>query len=195
VDKTDFFEMYVKAHASIFTEKTIKNAFKATGIHPFNPGYVLDDLLSTPSPPSTIDGEPISSPWNSGTPLTIRQLEKQVSVINSVIQDKEDHTMPLEKISKATRHLMAKSVLMETRVAELESTVQFLNKKKHRSKARLQIGGVVSVEEAQDRIERADLAIQIATEQRRQRAAPTCSLCHQLGHKRNACPSIQVTSN
>ena len=103
--------------------------------------------------------------------------------------------MPLEKISKTTRHLMAKSVILETRVAELESTVQFLNKKKRRLKAQLQVSGVVNAEEAQDRIERADLAAQIATEQRRKRAAPTCGLCHQLGHRRNHCPTIQVASN
>ena len=91
---------------------------------------MLNNLILTRSLLSTVDGEPISSLWNLGTPLIIRQLEKQVSVVNTVIQDEEDYTMPLKKISKATRHLMAKSVLMETRLVKLESTVQFLNKKK-----------------------------------------------------------------
>ena len=112
-----------------------------------------------------------------------------------MIQDERDHTIPLKKILKATRHLIAKSVLIETRLAELKSTVQFLNKKKHQTKAQLQVSGVVSAENAQDMIERANLAIQIATEQYRKRAPPTCSLCRQLGHKRNTCPSIRVASN
>jgi DDE superfamily endonuclease len=195
VDKTDFLAMYIQAHTKIFTKDIIKNAFKATGIYPFNPGYVLDTLITTPSLPSTGNGMPTSSPWNSSTPLTLQQLEKQVKVVDSAIKEDQDYIEPLKKIVKATAHLMTKVALMDTRITDLEGTMQHLNKKQRRSKAQLQAGGVLSVEEAQDMIEQAELATQIAAEQRSQRAAPTCSLCHQLGHRRNYCPTIQVASN
>jgi hypothetical protein len=197
VDKTDFLAMYVQAHAKIFTESTIKNAFKATGIHPFNPEYVLDDLMSTPSPPTTTNRDEIaSSPWASNTPLTLRQLQKQVRIVDSAIQEEKDYVEPLKKISKTTSHLMTKVVLMDARIADLEDTVQHLNKKQRRSKAQLQAKeDALNVEEAQDMIERAELATQIAAEQRRKRSAPTCSLCHQSGHRRNHCSTTQVASN
>jgi hypothetical protein len=57
VDKTDFLAMYHQARVSIFLEKTIKNAFKATGITPFDPEYVLSKLVATPSPPGLSHGQ------------------------------------------------------------------------------------------------------------------------------------------
>src|SRR4051794_18637947 len=71
VDKPDFLEMYIQARALIFSEKTIKNAFKATGIVPFNPDNVLSKLIATPLPPESSHGQ--ESPiWTSETPKTIR---------------------------------------------------------------------------------------------------------------------------
>jgi hypothetical protein len=197
VNKTDFLAMYVQAHAKVFTKKTIKNVFKVIEIHSFNPRYVLDDLITSTPPLSNIANNAFgSSPWNFGTPLTLRQLEKQVKVVDSVIMEEGDHVKPLKKISKVTSHLMTKVIILDTRIVELEDTVKHLNKKQSRLKAQLQVeDNVLSVEEAQDMIKRAELATQIAAEQRGKRAAPTCGLCHQLGHRRNHCPTIQVASN
>jgi hypothetical protein len=78
---------------------------------------------------------PTSSPWNSGTPLTLRQLKKQVKVVDSVIKEDQDYIEPLKKIAKATGYLMTKVALMDTRITDLEGTMQHLNKKQRRSKA------------------------------------------------------------
>jgi hypothetical protein len=53
----------------------------------------------------------------------------------------------------------------------------------------------LSVEEAQDMIVQADLVVQIVTEKRnqqlKQRAPPTCELCHQIGHIRIYCLTLE----
>ena len=97
--------MYIQAHTKIFTKDIIKNAFKVTGIYPFNPGYVLDTLITTPLPLSTRNGMPTSLPWNSSTPLTLRQLKKQVKVVDSAIKEDQDYIEPL------TAHLTTKGAL------------------------------------------------------------------------------------
>ena len=41
----------------IFSERTIKNAFKKAEIIPFNPDHVLSKLVVTPSPPRSPHGQ------------------------------------------------------------------------------------------------------------------------------------------
>jgi hypothetical protein len=90
--------------------------------------------------------------------------------------------------------MTARVTLLEHRMAELEDSVEYHKKKKRQSAARLQTGSVLTVEEAQDLIVQADLAVEVATEERsqqpRQRAPPTCSLCHEIRHIRTYCPTL-----
>jgi hypothetical protein len=53
IDKADFLTMYTQARNTIFLESTIRNSFKATGIILYNPEYVLSQLISRPTLPST----------------------------------------------------------------------------------------------------------------------------------------------
>jgi DDE superfamily endonuclease. len=53
IDKFDFLEVYPKARTLAFTLATIKSAFRATGLIPFNPEEVLGRFtiqLRTPTP-------------------------------------------------------------------------------------------------------------------------------------------------
>jgi DDE superfamily endonuclease len=196
VDKPDFLAMYHQARASIFSEKTIKNAFKATGIVPFDPEYVLSKLVATPSPPGSPHGQnQESSPiWTSETPKTVHQVAQQEQLIREAIQRaSQSPTEAITKLAKAARQTLVQATLNERHILELQNTIEHLNKKKRRSKARLQIEPGMSVGEAQERIVRADLLAEIAAEARSQqpesRAPSTCSICHQIGHNRRRCSS------
>jgi hypothetical protein len=196
VDKADFLAMYHQARASIFSEKTIQNAFKATGIVPFNPEYVLSKLLATPSPPGSSHGQnqgpsPI---WVSETPKTVHQVAKQEQLIREALQRaSQSPTEAITKLAKATRQTLIQATLNQRHIAELQSTIEHQNKKKRQSTARLPIEPGMSVEEAQDMIVRSDLLAEIAAEASSQlpksRATPKCSICHQIGHNRRRCPS------
>jgi hypothetical protein len=199
IDKADFLAMYCEAHQSIFTESTIKNSFKATGLVPFNPEIVLSKLIATPSPspPGTSHGEGQgSSPiWISETPKTQYQLAKQSELIRITLQRaSQSPTAAIEKLTKGYGQLMAKSVIHEHRIMELEQTVEHLNKKKKRkSRTRLQSGGVLNVGDAQEMIRQADLAAQTEAQEPRSRAPSTCSNCHQIGHNRTRCTIVQYS--
>lgn len=86
IDKADFLTMYHQAHRSIFSASTIRNSFKATGLVPYNPQYVLSQLIATPSPPGTSHGQESSPNWTSETPKTQHQLAKQSELIKAILQ-------------------------------------------------------------------------------------------------------------
>ena len=196
VDKADFLAMYHQARTSIFSENTIKNAFKATGIVPFNPESVLSKLIRTPSPPGSSHGQNQgSSPvWVSETPKTVHQVAKQERLIREALQRaSQSPTEAISKLAKAARQTLVQATLNERHILELQSTIEHQEKKRRQSKARLKIKPGMSVEEAQEMIVRADLLAEIAAEAASQpsssRAPRTCSNCHQIGHDRRRCPS------
>src|ERR1700744_3146095 len=86
VDKADFLAMYHQARATIFSERTIKNAFKGAGIVPFNPDYFLSKLVATPSPLGSSHGQNQSPLWISETPKTLHQVAKQEQLIKEALQ-------------------------------------------------------------------------------------------------------------
>ncbi|KAM4066302.1 DDE superfamily endonuclease [Hirsutella rhossiliensis] len=85
IDKTDFLVLYHQAHRITFTEKTIKNAFKAVGTVPYDPQRVLSRLnVRTPSPllqPTTLDPQGSGSQLLPKTPHNITELEAQVKAL------------------------------------------------------------------------------------------------------------------
>lgn len=46
VDKTNFMEVYAKAHIRAFTEANIKAAFAKTGVVPFNPNVISEQTMA-----------------------------------------------------------------------------------------------------------------------------------------------------
>jgi hypothetical protein len=105
----------------------------------------------------------------------------------------------IKKLSKSYRQVIAKVVLLKSRITELEGTVAHLNKKKRRSKARLPVPGTESltVERAQDLIARKQAIEQARqdSQPQRSRAPRTCSNCHQIGHYRTRCHLYTVSSS
>ncbi|KAL1983171.1 hypothetical protein VTN96DRAFT_421 [Rasamsonia emersonii] len=73
IDKLDFLEAYPKAHTEAFKSENIKNGFAATGLVPFQPDRVLQQLniqLKTPTPPGSRAGT-IPTNWVPETPHNI----------------------------------------------------------------------------------------------------------------------------
>jgi hypothetical protein len=78
ITKLEFLAYIQQIRTQAFKESTVKSAFKKTGIHPFNPQVVLQEIADcmpqhTPSPPPH---QPSSSVFS--TPVTLRHAEKQL---------------------------------------------------------------------------------------------------------------------
>ena len=82
IKKRDFFPIFWNAYGKAFNEKNISSAWLKTGIWPFNPQIVLDNLPARRmrTPPSMNSMDPIcSSPLAEPiTPTRSRKLRKQV---------------------------------------------------------------------------------------------------------------------
>jgi hypothetical protein len=188
--------MYQQARTTIHSERNILSGFRATGLIPFNPDYVLSQLPElTPSPPSSSHGLPqISSPWTSETPRNLVELAKQTQLVQASIQRlSQSPTQPLAKVVRGCQLAMSGAVLLEQENRELRATIAHLQKKKKQSRTQLQHGGVLQVQEAQNIIRTREEAIQEEITQPRQRAPPTCSGCHIQGHTIRTCKNIQTS--
>ncbi len=79
ITKDDFLEVYYPAHEVAITQKNVISGFAATGLVPFNPQRVLENLppIRTPSPPPGSQ----ESIWDSKTPQTLLEVHRQARYI------------------------------------------------------------------------------------------------------------------
>ena len=99
IDKPDFLVLYYQTHQITFTEKTIKNAFEATGIVPFNAQKVLSWLMvKTPSSqlqPQTLEPQ---SQLPLVTPPNITELDAQVKAFQQhCMRVADNHSSPTDQ--------------------------------------------------------------------------------------------------
>lgn len=62
VDKTNFISLYGKAHRKALTLETIRTAFRKTGIWPFNPKVVTQDMMAPSLETSSLGQLPLPQP-------------------------------------------------------------------------------------------------------------------------------------
>ena len=107
IDKADFLGMYKIARTQIFSKRTIKSGFRATGLIPFNPERVLSSLTitKTPSPPSTSHGQQLS-PWTSETPRNLAELAKQAQLVQETLEC-QSHSQSYRASIQASQGLSA----------------------------------------------------------------------------------------
>ena len=93
-----------------------------------------------------------SSIWTSETPRTVRQVAQQEQLIKEAIQRAlQSPTEAISKLAKACSQNLVPTTLNQRQIAELQSTIQQLNKKKRRTKAKVQVETGMAVEDVQER--------------------------------------------
>jgi hypothetical protein len=74
ITKEEFLPAFFTAHRQTMTTETISSGFRATGLAPFDPKRVLENLgpviKATPSPRSS------QTSWNPQTPKTLPQIKR-----------------------------------------------------------------------------------------------------------------------
>ncbi|KAM4062004.1 DDE superfamily endonuclease [Hirsutella rhossiliensis] len=155
IDKTDFLVLYHQAHRITFTEKTIKNAFEAVGIVPYNP---QKDTKSSTSAnyPRPLDfsrekhgaGRPLlCAPYNpqgSGsqrlakTPHNITELEAQAKALQKQVA--------VRYLVKGCQMAMHGAALLSEENERLRSENQRQRRKRDMRRSYVAHGGVLAVE-------------------------------------------------
>ena len=129
VDKADFLTMYMQARGTTFSEQNITSGFRAAGLIPWNPEYVLEQLPD-PTPPSSSHGLPVLSSWTSETPRNVEQLTQQIQLIQtSLDRSSQSPTEPLAKVVKGCQLAMTGAILLEQENKELRASLVRLQEK------------------------------------------------------------------
>jgi hypothetical protein len=89
-------------------------------------------------------------------------------------------------------------VLMRAELKDLRTANKVLSKRQRAKKTRLQAGGSLSIQEAEDLIAEKDVGEQLKVEtsrsSRRAKGARLCSVCSMAGHNARTCQVVVVTS-
>ncbi|KAM9873287.1 transposase [Verticillium dahliae] len=152
ISKIEFLACIQGVRTQAFKKSTILSAFKKTGIYPFNPLPILQQLQErqaqrTPTPPPSSQGS--SSKFS--TPVTLRQIHKVASKVTEGLQEEEaldrstvaniDRFMK-GAISLATELIQTKRDLARTRYAE-----QLARQRRAGKNTQLRTGGVLTVDQ------------------------------------------------
>ena len=197
IDKEDFLSLYPEAREMVFTTNNICSGFAGAGLKPLNQERVLTKItfqLRTPTPPLLVEGS-ISSAFQ--TPQNTRQLDRKVqSLQNSLSAKRKLSSSPIahiQHLEKAAQIAMHTNHLLQQEIKNLRAENKRKYKKKIRRRALLGNDILLSVQEAQNRIQQLDTQLNEQPEQStpipRRRAPQRYSGCGIAGHTIRNCPS------
>ena len=198
IDKRMFLDIYKIACLKALTAANVISGFATTGLIPYKPERVLDNLhfqLHTPTPPSESSGSDESS-WTAETPKTAKDLRKQSMMIEQMWKERtksppSPEQSAFNQVVKACNIAMQSTLLLQQKNNELRA--RHNQYKRHRDTGRtyIQNGGILTAEEAQRCIQESQRYISIPEEEDRprKRAALKCTSCGVQGHTRVSCNS------
>jgi hypothetical protein len=196
VDKLDFLWIYNKIRLTALSDQNIKAGFQATGLIPFNPERVLSNLtvVRTPSPPGTsVDGGALRT---AETPRTTEQLQQQARLVRDLLrrQSQSPTSLAISQLVKGCQLAMQSATILAEENVKLRASSQRQRRKRQQRRQYIAQGGVLQAQEGQARVTEAERSVQESdqggTAHTRTRAPPTCSKCHEQGHRRNQCRAI-----
>jgi len=193
VDKEEFLSIYPRVRRIVFIEKNIQSGFQATGLIPPCPDRVLSHLtvVRTPSPPgAAVDAE---ATWTAETPHTTQQLEKQARLLQNRLQKSSQSptSVAFAQLVKGCQLAMNSVTLLVEENRRLRVTNRRWRQRQDRRRQYIATGGALEADQGRALAATAHLALAEAADAgstpARQRAPPTCSKCHEQGHRRTQC--------
>ena len=157
ITKVEFLPAFHTAYQQAITAETILAGFAATGLVPFNPERVLQNLdamiQSTPSP---LKGS--QSSWESKTPKTFPEIKKQAALIQkerrkrrrSLASPSDQHFARLLKGFETAVH--DRAILMAEN-ASLRAENQYQKQRRARHKGNIQKGGSLTIQEGLEMVQ------------------------------------------
>ena len=206
IDKKAFIASFAKVFEPAFSKANIQSSFRATGLVPYNPLLVLSKLEikpRTPTPPA-----PGTTQWNPKTPSNATEVEAQSTLIRDRIQRHQGSSPTpilemVEQLRKGTEMILHSQTLLAARVLQLEASNRTASERKSRKRKRIQAGGDLSKEQAEDIITQLDVGAQVEEETREGRARTGagkqrkrhCKRCGEAGHNSRTCEKDTVEAS
>jgi hypothetical protein len=192
IDKQDFLQIYLSIRDTVLSEQNIQAGFRAAGLVPACPERVLSSLtvVRTPSPPGTAADAEVA--WTSETPHTVAQLERQVQLIQARLarQSQSPTSQAIRQLVKGCQLAMNSATILVEENRKLRQASQRRQRKDQQRRQYIACGGALRAEEGQllaAEAQRVHQQVEQAGQPSRPRAPPTCSKCHEQGHKRTQC--------
>jgi hypothetical protein len=201
ITKEDFFPAFQTAFQEAITPENIQGGFRGAGIVPFSPEKVLEGLGINGSRPTTAQSRPQSArSWQPQTPSNATEATSQSTFIkNRLSQHQGSSPTPIidaiDQFARGSVVIMHEVALLRARVTELESANERLSKRRRLKKKRLQAGGSLSVQEAEDIIGSrssggdlgGDLGRNGPGEGSDRKSLRRCGKCGEPGHNTRTC--------
>ena len=208
ITKDDFLAAYLEAHNASMTVKNIQSGFRATGLAPYDPESVierLDPKPITPSPPASRPST--ANSWVTKTPQTSYDIVQQSTTIKNKIAEHQNssptHMYTLvDAQARGLSRMAHELVLLRAEIKEVRAANEVLSKRRRAKKTRLQQGGSLSFQEAEDLVAKNEVNIQTKEEIGRTKVCTIsykprvrrCRACGNTGHNTRTCETIIVIS-
>jgi hypothetical protein len=205
IDKIDFLTAFPQARTVAYKAQTIRNSFAATGLVPFNPDRVIQQLdiqLKTPTPPPSRSSNIQSSCLQ--TPQNIHQFVRQSTTIKRRINERTGSPnqvidQAIMRMSKAYETSINDLLLVRKENQDLRAAHEKEKQKREKSKKQISIEQGITREEAQALVQSEIEASQTVTAAPAEPGLPAsqgvvrrqfrCSGCNIEGHRINRCPN------
>jgi hypothetical protein len=203
IDKIDFLTAFPQARTVAYKAQTIRNSFAATGLVPFNPDRVIQQLniqLKTPTPPPSRSSNTQSSCLQ--TPQNIRQFVRQSTTIKRRISERTGSPnqvidQAIMRMSKAYETTVNDLLLVRKENHDLRAAHEKEKQKRQKSKKQISVEQGITREEAQALVQGQVEASQAVTTTPAEPGLPAsqgvvrrqfrCSGCGVMGHRINQC--------
>ena len=125
MNKRQFYTLFNSAFHSAFTRRNILSGWRQTGLEPYNPSLVLNQLSTKPA---TSTSRPTSQSSGSHSAISLSDWRK----INQVVKDAIGDVLGYEgrKVLKVYHQLQAENALLKAQVAGLEEAVRVEKKQR-----------------------------------------------------------------
>ncbi len=196
ITKSDFLSIYVPSRSEALTERNIRAGFRASGLCPFNPDAVLEQLgprIRTPSPSPVPSSQDPDNGWVPRTPHTVDHIKHQARTLRKSLKNKAISTpsptmVASKQMAKAAENAMYAFKLSEVRVAELEEEIKRLTKRRVTKRRYMKAGGLLSATDVdltqQVVVGEGEVDTAIGSSGGAQRH---CSRCSEQGHNSRTC--------
>jgi hypothetical protein len=200
IDKQDFLTIYPKARTESQSASNIANAFRATGLVPYDPDQVLSRLhisFRTPTPPYV--PSTLQSPFTAATPHDITQLQLQADMLQQLLQ-RRTHSPPsptkqaLDQIIKGCQIAMHNATILASENERLIAANERQKRKQSKQRSYIATEAVLTVEEGVRRVESRNTLgnqeIEVDSAEVKKRALNRCSMCKSYDHTARTCQQL-----
>jgi hypothetical protein len=209
VSKVEFLCSFREAFFASITERNIQGGFAGSGLVPYDPDKVLSKLdvkLRTPTPLNSRAATP--QPWVFQTPRNPREATSQSTLIKTRISNHQGSSptqmlAAVDQFTKGTMAVMHQVALLRAENAALRKANEALSKRRRAKKTRVQLGGSLAIQDAQDVLGQGAVGGEGVQETQpggggtgggRTRVR-CCGVCGKPGHNARTCQEVAESSD